>query len=498
LVGLGLLVALAAALALLWRGVDGRRGRGDVALAALAALALGTVWAGLTPAFHETDEPAHFAYVQAVAELGHPPRQLVDDGLLSDELACWFDGLAVQRVRFFPAERPPWSETVRQDLDARCATASPRYDGAQYHAVQPPGYYLLAAVAYEAGSGAALPMRLLLARLVSVLLTALTVALTYLLVRELVPASRWAARAGALAVALQPIFLFNAAGVNPDALVVALAAGVALVLARAWRRGLTTRRALLLGGLVGAGLWTKANFLALLPAVVLAAALLWWYGGPSAQRRTRALRLAGGAGVAVAALGLLAVLYATVWDRAFTYRQRSLGGEGGSLGRLVSHVWQFFLPPLPFMDNLPGAPPVWSGLLRGISGRLGWWDDFGLAGGWMALVLLGAVAIAAGAAVYVVPRARRRPGPALAVAACVALFLAMLVYADYQFSLSMGTTAFEGRYVFPLIPLWGVVVGCCVAAAPPRWRPSLAGLLAVTFLAHTLLALAAMTGRYYL
>ncbi len=497
LAGLGIAVALGAVLALLWRGPDGRRTRGDLALAALVAVALGAAWAGLVPAFEETDEPAHFAYVQAVAELGHPPHRLVDDGLLSAEEACWFDGLGVNRVRFFPAERPPWTGQTRHTLEERCGTVSREHDGAQYHAVQPPGYYLLAAAAYDAGSGASLPTRLLFARLVSVLLAAATVALTYLLVRELVPGSRWAARTGALAVALQPIFLFNAAGVNPDALVVALATGIAFVLAKAWREGLDWTLALTLGALVGAGLWTKANFLALLPAVALAALLLWRWGGAPAHRRARAVRLAGAGAVALAALGLLALLYATVWDRAFTYRQASLGGTGGSVGRFLSYAWQFFLPPLPFMQNLPGRPAVWDGLVRGASSRLGWWNDFGLSNGWTALVLLGALAVVAGAAAYVLPRARRRPGPVLAVAACAVTFLASLVYADYQFSLSMGASAFEGRYVFPLISLWGVVVGCCVAAAPTRWRPAVAGLLASALLAHTVLALVATASRYY-
>jgi hypothetical protein len=43
-----------------------------------------------------------------------------------------------------------------------------------------------------------------------------------------------------------------------------------------------------------------------------------------------------------------------------------------------------------------------------------------------------------------------------------------------------------------------VLVGCCVAAAPSRWRPALAGLLASAFVAHTVIALAATVSRYYL
>jgi 4-amino-4-deoxy-L-arabinose transferase-like glycosyltransferase len=458
------------------------RARGDVALVVLLAVGVGMLWASLTPAFQATDEPAHFAYVQSVAELHHPPRQLTDTGLLSAEQICWYDGLRATQVRFAHDERPPWSAAERRALDDRCADASREHDGAMYHAFQPPGYYLLSAVGYEIGDGQSLPTRLLLVRLISVLLAALAVACTYLLVRELIPGSLWPARAAALALALQPIFMFNEAAVNPDALVVSVVAAIALVGARAWRRGLTTGRALWLGLLVGVGLWSKANFLLLLPSVVLLAVALV-LAARGAERRRRMMRIGAAAALALACLGLYALVNDGLWDRALTYRQSAYGGEGGSVRGLLSFVSGF---------------PLWDALLQGVAGRLGWWNDFGLSSWVVVAVLTIAAAIVAGALVYVLPRARRRPWPPLVAAACGLGFFAALVIADYQYSLGAGGSGFEGRYILPAIPLWGAVVGCCVAAAPARWRPALTGLLASAFAVHTGVAVAATLSRYYL
>lgn len=502
LVAGGVAIALAAAVALLWR--RGRSGtRGDLAWVVLATLAIGTAWAALSPALHPTDELAHVAYVQAVAELGHPPRQLQDSGEVSGELACWSTHLGLMRVRWAPAERPPWSDRQRHGAARDCARHSRRSDAAQYHGFQPPAYYLLAAAAYGAGEGSSLPTRLLLARLVSVMLTAVAVACAYLLVRELITGSRWPARAGALALAFQPVFLFNQAAVNPDALVVAVAAAIALVLARAWRRGLTVGRALALGALTGIGVVTKANFLLLLPAIAFAAGALWWgvvRTGPAGTGRRAALWLTSAATLALACVGAYALVNDRVWERGLTFRQAAFSAGGGDLGRLLSHAWQIFLPPLPSMQFriTDGMPVAWTTLVEGATVRFGWWNDFGLARGWELLGLLVIAVVALGAARWLLPRARRRPRPALVAAGCVVLFLSALVAADYRYALGTGASSLEGRYVFPLIPLWALTVGASVASAPPRWRPAATAALTTVFVGYTVVAIFAMVARYYL
>lgn len=472
--------------------------RRDLLLVVALTLATGALWAGVTPAFEKTDETAHFAYVQAFAELGHPPREFVDTGLLSPQLSCWYNGFEILRYRFYLAERPPWSAQVRESLDRSCAGLSPRYDGAMYMAFQPPAYYALAAGAYDLGSGLALPTKLLFARLVSVLLTALAVAFTYLLVRELIPGSRWPARAAALALALQPVFMFNESGVNPDSLLVAVASAIAFLAARSWRGGLSTRRALALGGLVGLGVVSKTNFLALLPSVLLLAVALWW-GGGRGERRIRALRLLAGGAVAGLIFGCYALIDSVVWHRGLRYRDESYGGPGGSLHRLAEFTWQFFLPQWRGMHNLVGTPKIpFIELVESSTTRLGWWNDYGLASGWTPVLMTIGVLLAFGAACYVLPRARRRPAPLIVALGCGLLFLAALVWAGYEFSLANGIDVIIPRHALPLMCLWGVVVGCAVAAVRPRWRPLATGVLAVVFLAHTAIALTTTIDRFYL
>ncbi len=474
------------------------RHRTDVLLTVALTLAIGACWAGITPAFEKTDETAHFAYVQAFAQLGHPPRQFVDNGLLSPQLTCWYNGLQILHYRFFTAERPPWSAQVRRSLDHGCAGLSPRFEGAMYMAFQPPAYYALAAGAYRLAGGLALPTRLLLARLASVLLAAVAVALTYLLVAELIPGSPWPARAAALSLALQPVFMFNESGVNPDALLVAVTSAIALVGARAWRKGLTIRRALTLGALTGLGVLSKTNFLALLPSILLLAGALWWGCGSRGERSLRARRLATGGVLAGLIFGVYALVNDVAWHRGLTYQDASYGGPGGSLHRLLEFAWQFFLPRFS-MHNLVGSPGIpFIELVESSTTRLGWWNDYGLASGWTPVLMAIGVALVVAAAWYVAPRARRRPAPVLVALGCGALFLAALVWAGYQFSLANGVDVIMPRHALPLMSLWGLVVGCAIAAVRPPRRPVATGILAAVFLAHTVVALATTTGRFYL
>ena len=505
LAGVGAIVALIALIALIGRdrSAERRRIRVDLALAFALTLATGALWAGITPAFDKTDEPAHLAYVQAVATLGHPPQLIGDVNGASPQLGCWVGALQAQGYRFFPSERPPWNIGSLPSFHQSCDGLPSAFNGAMYQANQPPAYYVLAVAAYDLASAAPLPTRLLFVRMFSVLLAAITVVLTYLLVRELIPRSRWAPRAAALALALQPIFMFNESGVNADALVVAVTAAIALVAARAWRRGLNIKHALALGALTGLGVLSKLNFLTLVPSIALLCAGLWWATAARSTwpaRARSAARLGLGGLLALGIYGLYVLINNEVWHRGAAGQGASLatsvGSGTGGLRRLGDFVWQFFLPRLPGRPKLFGDYPIWHDVLDAITARLGWWNDFGF-DGWAAILVVLGFLIAALAAVYIVPRARRRPWPPLVALAALALFLVALVIADFQL-LSAGGDGFEGRYVFPAMPLWGLLVGCAVAAVPARRRPALTGALATLFVAHTVLAVSSATSVYYL
>jgi hypothetical protein len=71
------------------------------------------------------------------------------------------------------------------------------------------------------------------------------------------------------------------------------------------------------------------------------------------------------------------------------------------------------------------------------------------------------------------------------------------VIADFRVLDTFGD-GFEGRYVFPAMPLWGLLVAAAVAAVPARLRGSLTGLLAALFLAHTVIAVSSTVSVYFL
>jgi 4-amino-4-deoxy-L-arabinose transferase-like glycosyltransferase len=267
---------------------------------------------------------------------------------------------------------------------------------------------------------------------------------------------------------------------------------------RAWRKGLSTRRALALGTLVGLGVISKTNFLALIPTVLLLAAALWWGASPHG-RGARAKRLAAGAIVAGAIFGVYALVNDLAWHRGLRYRDESYGGPGGSLHRLAEFTWQFLLPRLSEMHNLVGGTgiPIIE-LIESATTRMGWWNDYGIASGWTPLIMTVGFVLAGACAWYVIPRARTHPAPVLVTLGCGLVFLAALVYAGYQFSLGNGANVIIPRHALPVICLWGLLVGCAIAAARPEWRPTATGLLAVVFLAHTTLALTTTVGRFYL
>ena len=100
-------------------------------------------------------------------------------------------------------------------------------------------------------------------RLLGALFGAMTALFAFLFLREILPRSPWAATVGALAVALQPLLGFMSGSVNPDSMLIAVSAAVFYCLARAFRRGLTRRLAIVLGMFIAVGFLTKLNFVGL-------------------------------------------------------------------------------------------------------------------------------------------------------------------------------------------------------------------------------------------
>ncbi len=131
-------------------------------------------------------------------------------------------------------------------------------------------------------NGVSLAARLL--RMYSILFGAVAVTLTYLLAREIFPGRVRLALAATAFVAFLPQFLFITGAISNDNLATALAGASLLLMARVLRRGIETRRAVLLGLCVGGALLAKSNTLGLVPLTLL---VIFWR---TQQERAPALK----------------------------------------------------------------------------------------------------------------------------------------------------------------------------------------------------------------
>jgi 4-amino-4-deoxy-L-arabinose transferase-like glycosyltransferase len=213
----------------------------------LIYLILGTLFAVYTPAWQAPDEPAHYNYVQYLAEQHRFP--VLKPG---DYPADYMEEIKAAR---FPAEM---------------SIASIRYE---FH--QPPLYYLLAVPVYQPFGGALLPLRLL-----SVAVGALLLLVVHWTVQALAPERPFLALGATAFVAFLPMHLAMTAAANNDILAELLLATVLLLSIRYLKldgtqagQGERTRLLILLGVSTGLALVTKSSIYIALPLALLAIAL---------------------------------------------------------------------------------------------------------------------------------------------------------------------------------------------------------------------------------
>jgi 4-amino-4-deoxy-L-arabinose transferase-like glycosyltransferase len=485
-------------------------------LCALVALMSGIAWSLVVPPFQFADEPRHISYVQYLAETGRPPKGTT--GLT---------GRSAQQRRVQHAMRynqrrletraltaPADQRRIARALEAPASPLS--QGGATSQTNNPPLYYALEALAYHASPSTNLLDRIQLMRLVSALLGALTVLLVFLFLRELLPATPWAWKLGALAVALQPLFNNESGVVNNDNLLYLAAAGLFLALAVSFRRGLTIWRGVAIGAAISVGLLAKLTMLGLIPGAALGLLLLVHRATPE-QRRTT-LRGAAAA-VAVAALPVLAYMLVNsiVWDRGLLLSAggglplpsdpTSSGspitnaGSSHTIAGVLSYIWQFYLPRLPFMDPVNGfsywpAGHIW---FVGFVGRFG--DlEYGLPGvaDAIAAVVYCAIVGLAGRELFVRRLTLRARAAELATYVVIMLgLLAVIHIPGYNVRLRNEGGWEQARYLFPLLPLYAAIVAIAARGAGRRYGPAVAVLIVSFAIAHSLLALLVTLNRYY-
>lgn len=448
-------------------------------LAALLAVALilGTAWSLVTPAFQVPDENSHVAYAQSIAEgLGLPG----DEGrpTTSTEQRAATAALNADQVAAVLLTKPEWSLAAAERWQAAAAriTGAQRSDGGGPNPAgsNPPLSYLADAAAYRVAGGD-LFTRLWAMRLTSVLAFLITVLGTWLLAGEVFARDRGLQLAAAGSVTLVPMLGFLAGAVMPDPIVFATWTLALWLGTRVIRRGAHPVDALALGLVVGAGCVTKSASLVLLPATALALCVgaVRVRRAPQGRTSQAVLGLAcGGAGL-VATLGAWVVTSRVIGRAAASQVNSAVGSGAVNIRELLSSVWQFYLPRLPFQAPYPRNVediPVFEYWVKGTTANFGWLEvHFGDP---VYFVIAGVAAIVLVLAIAALWRLRERVDLWLLAffALLVLTTLAGLHWTDYR-QLEGGAAGFvQGRYLLPLAGLGGLTLALALRPLAARRR----------------------------
>jgi hypothetical protein len=198
-----------------------------------------------------------------------------------------------------------------------------------------------------------------------------------------------------------------------------------------------------------------------------------------------------------------------VWKLVATGAERATAAQltdvtttaGVSPRMLISYVWQFYLPRLPFQDDFafPGPNPlpadyIW---LQGLWGAFGWLEVTFPPITYDVLVGLSIiVAVAAGVSLW-----RTRRATDWAVAAFLALvtltLLAGLHWTEFRQISRGGGPLNQGRYLLPLVGIAGLVLAQALRMLSGRLRAYGVAAVLGGLMVLQLAALGLMLDRFY-
>jgi hypothetical protein len=210
---------------------------------------------------------------------------------------------------------------------------------------------------------------------------------------------------------------------------------------------------------------------------------------------------------AAAAVLAGSLVLAVVWTRAH-------GGSSGGVAygasnpasglnprQFLSYLWQFYFPKLSFMTPMVGPPYGWkTAWIQGFYGNFGslevlfprWvYSDLR----WASELGLFALALA-----LVVRRAavrRRLDALVLLVVTAVTLLLALHLAAYKNLLVNPSDPILVGRYLFPVVTLFGVAIACVASALPRRLGWAFAGVVVAAGVLLQLAGLGLTWTRFY-
>lgn len=473
-----------------------------LALLLVVVAIAGVGWALITPPFQSPDEGSHFAYAQSLAQRLALPGDHNRASYSQDQLTADFAVQASIRSHFSGEMRTNWSTRDYATYLAAAKRDPSRSDGGGPNAASanPPLYYLYADVAYWASYWGNTFDRLYAMRLWGVSLLLLTVVGAWLLAGEVLGRIRLAQLACATVVGLFPMQTFISTSVSPDAMLVTLWTFALWLATRVITRRLQARDALALCAVTAAAILTKATSYALVPGVVVAL-FFGWLGRRSGEhpipKRTVAAAILVPALLVLAWIGLSKALGRPVINGILTPAGAS--ARPFLVREFISDVWQYYLPRLPSMVPLRstyGLPlfDVW--LREG-------WGMFGFLeiemSNWLYGLLTAITAAVAVVTIGIVARFRDRIR--LELVGVYALVLVGLVgglhLTEYRSILAGQGPVLQGRYLLPVIGLFGLAVALIVTRVPTRVRGAACGALAAGMLLLQILALATIVQGYY-
>lgn len=469
-------------------GVERRR----TAMALVAVLAFLLIkqvaWLAVIPMWQTPDEPAHFQYVQYLAETGRLPvfHPQLPSNVSSPEVQHTEKNASLNTVAFHPENRPVFTASADgpgEDELTRLTPADRLSDGNSTAAPYPPGYYYPAAWVYRLFGSDTVLVRFFAVRALSIVFVLLTAWAAFALAGMLWP-SCLIRSSFALLVGSQPMLSMSGVSVNNDAMLVACGSLLALGLAHLWKRGTTWWLGLILGLIAGLGMLTKPQMLPL-AMLVPAAGVVSTIG-----RREGRGRLAG----FLAAYGGILLLSYAPWlyhcKQVYGMWMPSLMGPATSPGTsLWAYAWEWFLQP-----GLSRTHTLW---VVGFWGSFGWLDTV-VSDPAYRLVTAFMVVGTYGAWRWI--KASHQPARMLLLGAGIVslAFLAFLYLAEYQVVNRTGIPMLQGRYWLPvLIPtLLAVFAGTMhmTPAGKHRWT---AAAIAVAALGFNLACWLRLIERYY-
>lgn len=476
------------------------------ALAALlgATAILGVTWSLVVPPFQTPDENWHVAYLQTIAEQGKLPG-IEGRPVFSTEQQLGLDAANSEQTQAILMTKPEWSPEAYKrfrDRDARLPPSA-RDDGGGPNFAQsnPPLFYALDSVPYRVASSGDLFARLSAARLGAVLCLLGTVAATWLLAGTVFGPRRDLQLAAAAIPALLPMVTFISSSISPDALLYFLWTVVFWLGARILKRQAGTLDAVGFVGATGLAIATKSPSYALVPGVLLVLGVTLWR---LRHRRRLVTALAVGVVLAFAATAGTWFILARSSDRPIAAQLTTAldGASEVNKREFVGYVWQYYLPNLPFQATYPGLegwlpPKAYEVWFRQSMGAFGWlevrWPNRAY---WPMAIF--SLLVVAGALVALWRRRRSLDRPLLAFFALTTLALVIgLHWTDYRLAEESGALINQGRYLFPLVGLGGLVFAAALTALPARLRAHALALTVGLLLVLQLFSIGLVAERFY-